>query len=106
MGALRNLSDGDYSDISELGGVTWLSHDSLHYQFDIATVEGNAHVAILSNTSKDDIDVRIGFLYGDKTGVLHAGKRQTFGYTQVDSYLPVNVMAYRSVGNCNYMLKC
>ena len=95
MGALRNVSDGDYTDITEIGGVAWLYHSSHHYQFDVATVSGNAHVAILSDTSQEDVDVRIGYLYGDKTGVLHAGQRQTFGYAQVNSYLPVNVMAYR-----------
>ena len=94
-GALRNLSDGDYADISKIGGVTWLFHESQIYKFDIVTVEGNAHVAILSDTTNEDADVRIGLLMGDRSGVLHAGKRQTFGYSKVDVYLPVNVMAYK-----------
>ena len=94
-GALRNLSDGDYSDISEIGGVTWLYDPEQKYQFDVVFIGGNSHVAILSNTSSEVADVRIGQLMGDRSGMIHAGRKQTFGYTRVNVYLPVNVMAYR-----------
>jgi hypothetical protein len=96
-GDLRNLLNGEYRDISYAGGVTWLKHDSTHYKFKELDVRGNAHVAILSDTDKEVIDVRVDFLWGDRSGVLHAGKNQTFGLTEVDVYLPANLAAYRFV---------
>ena len=94
-GDLRNLLDGEYDDISEAGGVTWLYHNSRQYFFNEMTIEGNAHVAILSNTSHEAIDIRGERLYGDRTGVLHSGKNQTFGFLDVDVYMPINIMSYR-----------
>ena len=94
-GDRTNLLDGVYDDISEAGGITWLFHSDPVYRFDTVTISGNAHVAILSNTSAEDIDIRVYYLYGDTTGVLHAGKRQTFGFTNVDTYMPINILSYR-----------
>lgn len=94
---LRNLLDGQYFNLKLVGGVTWLSNDSDQYAFDMTTIEGNAHVAILSNTSLDDISIKAGLLTGDRSGVLHIGSRQTFSFSDVNSYIPVNIMAYRLV---------
>ncbi|KAL4226615.1 hypothetical protein ACF0H5_014598 [Mactra antiquata] len=94
-GILRNLLDGQYIDISYSGGVTWLYHDDNTYLFKELDVRGNAHVAILSDTDNEVIDVRIDFLWGDKTGVLHAGRNQTFGVTDVDTYFTNNLASYR-----------
>ena len=98
-GDLRSLLDGDYADIHRVGGVTWLYHDSLSYTFDVMTISGNAHVAVLSNTSSEDVDVSIGVLNGDRSGILHTGQRQTFRYRKIDVYLPINIMAYRYVAS-------
>lgn len=95
FGDRTNLLDGKYEDISEAGGITWLFHSDPTYKFDTVTISGNAHVAILSNTSAEDIDIRVYYLYGDTTGVLHAGMKQTFGFTNVDTYMPINIMCYR-----------
>ena len=97
FGDRTNLLDGRYDDISEAGGITWLYHNDPKYKFNTVTLSGNAHVAILSNTSAEDIDIRIDYLYGDTTGVLHTGKRQTFGFTNVDTYMPINILSYRYV---------
>ena len=97
FGVLRNLLDGEYKNISNIGGVTWLFHKSPLYKFDVFTVEGNAHVAILSDTETSDIHIDVKKMYGDKTGVFHIGKRQRFGVEDVDIYIPVNIMAYRYV---------
>ncbi|XP_076091252.1 uncharacterized protein LOC143063127 [Mytilus galloprovincialis] len=94
-GDRRNLLNGVYDDISQSGGITWLYHDDPQYKFNTVVLQGNAHVAILSNTSVQDIDIRVEYLIGDTTGVLHAGKRQTFGFTNVDTYMPINIMCYR-----------
>ena len=94
-GPLKNLLDGQYKDISKVGGITWIKHDSSAYKFKELDVSGNAHVAILSDTDNDKIDARIGFLWGDRTGVLHAGKNQTFGLKEVDVYMPTNLAAYK-----------
>ncbi|WAR26294.1 hypothetical protein MAR_011998 [Mya arenaria] len=94
-GDMRNLLNGEYVDISYSGGVTWLFHGALLYRFKQLDVRGNAHVAILSDTDNEQIDVRVEFLWGDRTGVLHAGKNQTFGLTDVDTYLPANLASYR-----------
>ncbi|KAH3816402.1 hypothetical protein DPMN_117918 [Dreissena polymorpha] len=96
-GNLRSLLNGEYGDISYAGGVTWLFHEALQYRFKELDVRGNAHVAILSDTDNEVIDVRVDFLWGDRSGVLHAGKNQTFGLTEVDTYLPVNLASYRCV---------
>jgi len=95
QGYLRNLLDGEYADISYSGGVTWLYHSDLQYRFKELDVRGNAHVAILSDTDNEVIDVRVDFLWGDRSGVMHAGKNQTFGLTEVDVYLPANLASYR-----------
>ena len=94
-GVRHNLLNGVYDDISESGGITWLYHDDPQYKFDTVVLQGNAHAAILSNTSVQDIDIRVEYLMGDTTGVLHAGKKQTFGFTNVDTYMPINIMSYR-----------
>ena len=65
------------------------------FSFDKVTVEGNAHLAILSDTRAEDIDIRSNKLLGDRTGVMHIGRRQTYGYTTVDTYLPINIMSYK-----------
>ena len=94
-GARRSILGGVYNDITEVGGVTWLYHPSQQYHFDVVTISGDAHVAIHSNMAVEHADVRIGYLMGDRSGVIHAGANQTFGYSEVNVYLPVNVMAYR-----------
>lgn len=94
-GDLRNLLNGEYSNINSSGGVTWLYHKELTYKFKDLVVLGNAHVAILSDTDNEVIDIRVDFLWGDRSGVLHAGKNQTFGLSEVDVYLPANLAAYR-----------
>ena len=95
QGELRSLLNGEYSDITYAGGITWLWHQELSYNFRQLDVRGNAHVALLSDTDNEQIDVRVGFLWGDRTGVLHAGINQTFGLTEVDVYLPANLVSYR-----------
>lgn len=96
-GDLRNLLNGEYADISYAGGVTWLFHNENSYSFKELDVRGNAHVAILSDTDNDVTDVRVDFLWGDRSAVLHAGKNQTLGLTEVDVYLPANLAAYRYI---------
>lgn len=96
-GDRHNLLNGVYDDISESGGITWLYHNDPQYKFDIVDLKGNAHAAILSNTSSQDIDIRVQRLMGDTTGVLHAGRRQTFGFINVDTYMPINIMCYRYI---------
>ena len=95
QGNLRNLLDGSYDDISRVGGVTWLYHNDTEYFFNTMTISGNAHVAILSNTSSQDINIKGIRLFGDRTGVLHCGRRQNFGLQDIDIYMPINIMAYR-----------
>lgn len=67
----------------------------LFYSFDSVIIEGNAHVAILSNTSYELAHVDAGLLEGDRSGVLHIGQQQTFNFSDVNTYIPVNIMAYR-----------
>ena len=90
----RNLLNGIYDDISEAGGITWLNHDSDEYFFDDMSISGNAHVAILSDAAVTT-NVVLSSLAGDRTGVLHCGKNQSFKFVHVDVYLPINMMAYR-----------
>ena len=92
---LRNISGGDYRAVSTEGGVTWLFHPTQRYRFDVMSISGGAQVAILSDLGREAADLHIGLLVGDRTGTVHAGDRQTFSYSRVDVYLPVNVMAYR-----------
>ncbi|XP_077861759.1 uncharacterized protein LOC144342564 [Saccoglossus kowalevskii] len=94
-GDLRNLLDGDYQDISQSGGITWLWHSSDAYQVDELHINGKSHVAILSNASINEVVVEGGRMYGDRTGVLHVGQRQTFGFDSVDIYIPINLQIYR-----------
>ena len=47
--------------------------------------------------------MRIGQLMGDRSGMIHAGGKQTFGYTRVNVYQPVNVVAYRYVCHSFFM---
>ena len=58
-------------------------------------VHGNAHVAILSDTSKESILVRGGELYGDRSAVLHIGMNQSLDFNFVDIYFAANVHLYR-----------
>ena len=60
----------------------------------MVSISGNAHMAILSQP-EDAVDIRSDQLMGDRSGVMHIGRGQTFGYTAVDTYLPVNIMAYK-----------
>lgn len=92
--------NGQYNDISYAGGVTWIYHGHHNYHFKELDVRGNAHVAILSDTDNEVIDVRVGFLWGDRTAVLHAGRNQTLGLRNVDVYLPSNLAAYRYIYGC------
>ncbi|XP_070535280.1 uncharacterized protein [Ptychodera flava] len=94
-GDLRDLLNGDYVDISRSGGITWLWHHSDVYIFDEVHIHGKAHVAILTNTSTQEVLVRGGKMFGDRTGVLHVGQQQTFGFDWVDIYIPVNTQVYR-----------
>ncbi|XP_070535283.1 uncharacterized protein [Ptychodera flava] len=94
-GDLRDLLNGDYVDISRSGGITWLWHHSDVYIFDEVHIHGKAHVAILTNTSTQEVLVRGGKMFGDRTGVLHVGQQQTFGFDWVDIYIPVNIQVYR-----------
>ena len=52
-------------------------------------------VAVLSNTSSQDLTINAGLLTGDRSGLLHVGRRQTFAFSKVDTYIPVNIMAYQ-----------
>ncbi|XP_038052472.1 uncharacterized protein LOC119725183 [Patiria miniata] len=94
-GDLRNLLNGEYDDITRSGGITWLWHSSNSYNFDEVHVHGNAHIAILSDTSAEVVQVRGGKLFGDRSAVLHVGRNQTFGFDWVDIYFAANVMLYR-----------
>ncbi|CAH1775844.1 unnamed protein product, partial [Owenia fusiformis] len=93
-GPLKNIHQGDYSDISRVGGVTWLFHESQNYVFDDIIVRGNAHVAILSDTDNDDVVVQAERMLGDKSGILHTANKQSFTFENLNVYLPVNIMAY------------
>ena len=95
MQPLENLFDGDYNNIGQAGGVTWLYHNDTTYSFDEVTISGNAHVAILSNTSSTNVVISADILKGDRSGVLHAGKRQTFKFRDINVYLPLNIRAYK-----------
>ena len=92
---LRNLLGGSYTDLARVGGVTWLYSETGHYNFDEVRIEGNAQVALLSNTSDEDVRMEAGLLSGDRSGLLHIGGRQTFDFSDINTYIPVNIMAYR-----------
>lgn len=92
---LRNLLEGHYDDLELVGGVTWLYSEDSHYDFDEVRIEGRAQVAVLSNTSTSDVTINAGLLSGDRSGLLHVGGRQTFAFSDVNTYIPVNIMAYR-----------
>ena len=94
-GELHHLLDGIYDDISYAGGITWLSQKDLVYNIKELTVSGNAHLAILSDSWNEAVEVNIGWLWGDKSGVLHVGMNQTVKVEDVDVYLPVNIPAYK-----------
>ena len=94
-GERHHLLDGIYNDTSYAGGVTWLSQEELVYNIRDLTVSGNAHVAILSDSMKEVVEVNVGWLWGDRTGVLHAGMNQTVNIEDIDIYLPVNLAAYK-----------
>nr|XP_054759184.1 uncharacterized protein LOC129265193 [Lytechinus pictus] len=92
---LRNLLDGLYDDITEAGGITWLWHTDNEYGFDEIHLHGNAHVAVLSNTSGETITVVGGELYGDRSAVIHIGKNQYLHFNFTDVYFATNVLLYR-----------
>ena len=94
-GNLYNLFDGLYDDISRVGGVTWLFHDEPSYHFDEVEIKGKAHVALLSNTSNEEVNVHVTKLTGDRSGVVHIAQRQTFEFEELNVYLPCNVMNYK-----------
>ncbi|XP_071498055.1 uncharacterized protein [Diadema antillarum] len=79
----------------EAGGITWLYHPSNQYEFDEVHLHGNAHVAILSNTSHESVLVSGGELYGDRSAVLHIGVNQSVDFDFVDVYFAANVLLYR-----------
>ena len=92
---LRNLLEGHYTNLELVGGVTWLYSEGSQYDFDETRIEGKAQVAVLSNTSAADVRINAGLLSGDRSGLLHIGGRQTFAFSDVNTYIPVNIMAYR-----------
>ena len=86
-----------YDDIGYAGGITWLAQENLTYNILELDIRGNAHMAILSDSWSETIVANIGWLWGDKTGVLHVGMNQTVKITDVDVYMSVNLAAYRYV---------
>ena len=54
-------------------------------------------MAILSDTSTEEVQVLGGRLFGDRSAVFHIGQNQLFGFDWVDVYFAANVMLYRYV---------
>ena len=91
----RNLLDGNFSDISEIGGVCWLFHDPAHGHIETISILGNAHVAIL-NEGANEVRLVIHSLLGDKSGILHLGGNQTVRFYSDGGFVPqINFMAYK-----------
>lgn len=95
QGSFRNLFNGFYDDISEVGGVIWLYYNDIEYFFNIMTISGNVYVVILSNIFSQDINIYGIKLYGDRFGVFYCGRRQRYGFEDIDIYMFVNIMVYR-----------
>lgn len=79
------------------GGVTYIDHGSPDYKFDDMWILGNSHVAVLTNTTSEVGTLNVTNLWGDRSGVLHIGRRQHYKFADFNNYLPVNLMAYKYV---------
>eukprot|EP00730_Choanoeca_flexa_P008417 TRINITY_DN12484_c2_g3_i1.p2 TRINITY_DN12484_c2_g3~~TRINITY_DN12484_c2_g3_i1.p2 ORF type:complete len:420 (-),score=73.88 TRINITY_DN12484_c2_g3_i1:3364-4623(-) len=93
--------DGDYGDVREIGGVTWLHPDSdtTEYVFEELDIRGNAHVAVLpglhgTDTHPHSVDAKA--INGDRTGRLHIARNQTVSIDSSDIYFPVSVYLYET----------
>ena len=96
-GPLRHIRDGIYDDISAVGGVTWLDQEHDTYNFNHLVISGNAHVAILSDSWGERVQLNVNQLFGDMTAVLHIGMNQTANIIYVAIYMPAHVAAYKYV---------
>lgn len=92
-GNLVNLFSGVYNDISEVGTVTWLK-ESNNYTFNELVLQGNSHLAIYGNASRDHVYLQAQILTGDRSAVLHIGNLQDLHFHDVDVYFPVNTFVY------------
>ncbi|XP_077861760.1 LOW QUALITY PROTEIN: uncharacterized protein LOC100369350 [Saccoglossus kowalevskii] len=102
---LRNLTS-IYQDL-ELGStLTWItpgepSHDneqSHHYtehiQIDELHIYGGGHVGfVFPERPMDSLDIRLGTVFGDRTGRLHVGYNQS--YFSAHSAMPMDMFVYQ-----------
>ena len=90
---LMHLLNGVYNDITTVGTVTWLK-ESNDYFFDEIVLQGNSHLALFGNASRDTVRLRGRLLTGDRSAVLHIGKLQKVYFHDIDVYFPVNTLVY------------
>lgn len=92
-GNLLNLFSGIYSDISQVGTVTWLK-ESNNYLFNELVLQGNSHLCIHGNASRKRVNLRAHLLTGDRSAALHIGALQEVYFHDIDVYFPVNTFVY------------
>ena len=90
---LFHLFGGVYSDITSVGTVTWLK-ESDEYSFDEVVLQGNSHLALFGNASRQNVRLRAHLLTGDRSAVLHIGALQDVYFQDIDVYFPVNALVY------------
>ena len=92
-GNLLNLFSGVYSDISQVGTVTWLK-ESNNYTFNELVLQGNSHLGFYGNASREHVSLQAHLLSGDRSAVLHIGSLQEVHFRDIDVYFPVNTFVY------------
>lgn len=92
-GNLLNIFSGLYTNIDQVGSVTWLK-EARHYIFDELVLQGNSHLALYGNASNEDVYLRANLLTGDRSAVLHIGALQKVHFHDIDVYFPVNTFVY------------
>ena len=92
-GNLLNLFSGVYSDISQVGTVTWLK-ESKDYVFNELILQGNSHLGLYGNASLEHVRLQAHLLTGDRSAVMHVGALQDVHFHDIDVYFPVNTFVY------------
>ena len=64
------------------------------YEFSEVWAVGNAHFAVLSDTT-DDAFVHMKELWGDRSAVWHIARNQNVTVDDFNVYIPLNFMAYK-----------
>jgi len=78
---------------------TWIEPETgtNDYNFDEIHLHGAAQLAIMNMISVTSaVRVRIGRLYGDKSGFLHVGYNQTFRIEVTDPDIPFGLRVYEN----------